>query len=231
MGEPVLRFLGTVLCWVLLWAPAAQAQLKLSDIFVDLHPKRMSAQIFAANTGDERLYLKVTVVEVLNPSLETEEVRDVADPRELGLLVSPQRLVVEPGEEKRIRMVALEKVNEDRFFKVTVAPVVGDIESEEMMGVKVLIAYAAWVFVRPEGGTPEISGTRNGRKLVVKNTGTTHAELTGGKQCTGAGRDTCDAIERFRVLAGREKTITLPRASEPVRFKILYADQTGEISF
>ena len=208
-----------------------QAQLKLSDIFVDLHPKHPSSQIFASNTGEERLYLKVTAVEVLNPGLDTEEIRDVTDPRALGLLVSPQRLIVEPGEEKRIRMVALARVQQDRFFKVTVAPIVGDIESEDLMGVKVLIAYAAWVFVRPDGAKPDISGIRKGRTLTVKNTGTTHAELTGGKQCVGSSRDTCESIERFRVLAGREKTVTLPKANEPVRFKILYADQVDEIVF
>ncbi len=210
---------------------SAQAQLKISDIFVDLFPGRPSNQIFASNLGDERLYLKVTAEEVLNPGLEGEVTRNVKDPRELGLLVSPQRLVLDPGEEKRIRLVALENPTADRFFKVTVTPVVGEVESEDLIGVKVLIAYAAWVFVRPEGAAPKISGVRNGRTLTVRNTGNTHAELTGGKQCTSSSRDSCASIDRFRVLAGQEKTISLPRERETVEFKILYADQVGEISF
>ncbi|MDJ0921730.1 MAG: hypothetical protein QNI84_11425 [Henriciella sp.] len=211
----------------------AQAQLRLSDFFIDLYPGATSGEIYAANEGSDPLYLKVTAEEVIDPGLETESVRDVVDPRELGLLVSPQRLIVNEGEEKRIRLVALEQPEADRFYKVTVTPVVGEIESDEMIGVKLMIAYAAWVFVRPEDGAPALTARREDGALIVKNDGTTHAELTGGKQCASADRDSCEKIDRFRVLAGREKRIDLPMPENaaPIEFNVLYASEVEKVAF
>ena len=215
------------------FAGPANAQLKLSDFFLDLDPVTQSEDLYAENLGQERMYLKVSVVEVTDPGLSTEGVHEIADPRELGLLVSPQRLVVEPGGEKRIRILALEPAMKDRFFKVTVTPVVGEIESEQMIGVKLMIAYAAWVFQRPEGATPNLIGWREGNVLKVRNEGGTHAELTGGKQCAPAAPGSCDTIDRVRILAGQEKEIALPYPANPapVAFKVLYAGKADPVSF
>ena len=227
------RLLLSMAWAALILAGPANAQLKLSDFFIDLNPATQSEDLYAENLGQERLFLKVSVVEVQDPGQETEEIVDIADPRELGLLVSPQRLVVEPGGEKRIRVLALAPTDRDRFFKVTVTPVVGDVESEQTIGVKLMIAYAAWVFLRPEGAVPHLTGVREGRVLRVRNSGGTHAELTGGRQCASDSMGSCEGIERFRVLAGQEKEIELPYPDNeaPIDFKVLYAGQADKVAF
>lgn len=201
-------------------ASPAAAQLQLNNFFIDLGDGQSPGELYAANRGDETLYLQVTVEEVLNPGSEEEETVRIYNPREAGVLVSPQRLVAQPGEEKRIRIVALDGTDTDRFFKLTVTPVVGDLESEDAIGVKVMIAYAAWVFLRPEGAEPEIVAEQTGDRFTVRNNGNTHAEITGIKQCEEDGA--CEDLTKFRLLAGSEKTLEL-ETEAPVTAKVLFA--------
>ena len=198
----------------------AWAQLQLNDFFIDLGDGAKPGELYAANRGDETLYLQVTVEEVLNPGAEDEEIVKIANPREAGVLVSPQRLVAQPGEEKRIRIVALKDADEDRFFKLTVTPVVGDLESEEAIGVKVMIAYAAWVFLRPEGAEPMITAEQTGAVLTLRNEGRTHAEISNAKQCGDDGA--CETIPKFLMMAGAEKVVEL-NSTDPVEAKVMFA--------
>lgn len=204
----------------------AQAQLQLNEFFIDLDDGSTPGELYAANRGNETLYLQVTVEEVLNPGETNQEVIKISNPREAGVLVSPQRLVAQPGEEKRIRIVALDKTEDDRFFKVTVTPVAGDLESEEAIGVKVMIAYAAWVFQRPEQARPQIFAQQVGDVLTLRNTGNTHAEIVGIKQCAATGE--CENLQKFRLMAGKEKRLELA-SSAPVSAKIAYAGKSENL--
>ena len=219
----MLRSIFVTLGFMIAAIGPASAQLQLNDFFIDLGDGAKPGELYAANRGDETLYLQVTVEEVLNPGAEDEEIIKIANPREAGVLVSPQRLVAQPGEEKRIRIVALKDANEDRFFKLTVTPVVGDLESEEAIGVKVMIAYAAWVFLRPEGAPhPWITAEQTGAVLTLRNEGRTHAEISNANQCGDDGD--CDTIPKFRMMAGAEKVVEL-NSADPVEAKVLFADK------
>ena len=207
----------------------AQGSLRLSDFFIDLHPERRAGALFAKNEGSEALYLKIDVVEVLDPTEADSDVRRVDDPRELGLLVSPQRLVLQPGEEGRIRALALTDPDGDRFYKVSVVPVAGTLNTETPVGIKVMIGYSAWVYVRPEGAKPELKGVRKGNSLTLTNTGDTLAQLVMGKQCTAVRQ--CEQIQPMRVLAGRRKHVELPFVDGSATFRMVWGDQSQDLMF
>ena len=206
----------------------AQAQVKLSDFFVDLNSEEPANAIYATNQGTETLYLKIQIAEVLNPGEPEPELRHHPDPRELGLLVSPQRLVLQPGEENRIRLVALAKPSVDKFYKVTVVPVTGDLSTDAEVGVKIMVGYSAWAWIRPEGAEPIITAKRHGTKLILSNRGGTLAQMMLGKQCAGS---VCETIEPFRVLAGKQKTLNLPLGNAPVTFKMVWGVRSRELSY
>ncbi len=207
--------------------PVAHAQLKLSDFFIDLDQQTKANELFVSNTGNERMFLKIKASEVVDPGLESEEVISSENPRELGLLVSPQRVILEPGEEKRVRLVALADTDKDRFFKVNVTPVVGELETTETIGVKLLVAYAAWVFQRPENAEPELTVSRDDGKIKIRNIGTTHAEILPGKQCSISGEE-CDDLTEVRVLVGHEKEIELPFPDNtaPLEMKAVFSGKS-----
>ncbi len=206
-----------------------KANLKLSDFYIDLHENGRSDSIYASNQGKETMYLKISVVEVINPGAENQEIRKITNPKELGLLVSPQRLVVKAGEEGRIRMVSLTEPENDRFYKITVEPVVGELQSKEQIGVKILVGYSAWAYVRPKGASPSVTGRREGKKLILTNSGGTLAQMMAGKQCTVA--KSCTKIDPFRVLAGQQKTIDLTHENAPVSFRMTWGNEGEDLSF
>ena len=206
----------------------AHAELKLSHYFIDLHENQRVDALYASNDGDEVLYLKVEVAEILEPTSEQPIVRKEADPRALGLLVSPQRLVVRPGEEARVRLVALDKPAHDRFFKVSVVPTTGKLVPEQDVGVKVMIGYSAWVYVRPEGLRPKLTGRQIGGQLEVANDGGTLAQMMVGRQCD---KGLCESIEPFRVLAGQTKRVELPMERGVTTFRMTWGDQAEDVSF
>ena len=208
---------------------AALANLKLSDFYVDLHENGRVDSIYASNQGREILFLKISVAEVVNPGGENQEVRKTASPKELGLLVSPQRLVVKPGEEGRIRMVAMVEPEQDRFYKITVEPVAGELQSKEQIGVKILVGYSAWAYVRPKGASPSVTGSREGNKLILTNNGSTLAQMMAGKICSAA--SSCEKIEPFRVQAGQQKTIDLPHENAPVSFRMTWGNKSEDLNF
>ncbi len=208
---------------------SAHGALRLSDFFVELHGAQRGDALFAHNEGDEVLYLEVRVEEVLDPLADPPNVRQADDPRSLGLLVSPQRLVLQPGEEGRIRTLAMTQPDQDRFYKVTVVPVTGALQSDQSVGVKVMIGYSAWVFIRPEGARPVLEGSRREGELLLRNAGDTLARLVRGRQCDAHGR--CERLEPVRVLAGQSKSLPLPLADGEVTFRMVWGNESLDLVF
>lgn len=186
----------------------AHANLRLSRFFIEAEQNARPQEVFVSNEGNETLYVKVEVEEVIDPQAEQPETRTGLTPEELGILVSPQRLVINPGEDKRIRVVTLDAPEEDRFFKVTVTPVVGDIESNTAIGVKLMIAYGIWVFARPEDAKPEIVAEVQDRDLILENIGGTHGEVRSIEFCPEivTPDSGCSTLEGFRMMLGKTYT-------------------------
>ena len=93
----------------LLFVPtAAGAQLVLSQMIVDLQPGKASRQdVEVWNTSSGSAYVSVEPSEILNPGSRSETRRQDPNPENLGLLVSPARLVFEPGQRRLVRLASI----------------------------------------------------------------------------------------------------------------------------
>ena len=131
---------------------AAHAQLVLSEAIVDLAPDKPARKdIEAWNNSNERSYIVVEPSEIIGAGTPGERRVQEADPEKLGLLVSPNRVILEPGERKLIRVAAISKrAATDRVYRVVVKPVSGDIAGKHT-ALKVLVGY-------------DITGPRGGRR-------------------------------------------------------------------
>ena len=175
-----------VLCLAAALAAPARAELVLSDLIVDLEPgKQARDDIEIWNNSPERTYVAVEPREVLNPALPKPGARRDPDPEKLGLLVSPARMVLEPGQRKLIRIASLARNNDsEHVYRVTVKPVVGGVQSEDS-GIKVLVGYDVLVLVRPAHSLANVIAVRNGAKLTFTNAGNVSVEVVDGRQCGG----------------------------------------------
>ncbi|WP_237067250.1 fimbrial biogenesis chaperone [Microbulbifer guangxiensis] len=157
--------------------------------------------IVVTNPDAENLYLQTEIYRVDNPGTPEEKRVRVVDPREFKLLVSPSKAVIGPGEQKRFRLMSLERnLDTEKVYRVTFKPVVGDIKTDRT-ALKILVAYQALVFVQPQDGQFQLQLVREGDRWQLRNSGNVNVEIASAQHCEGEGR--CSDISLTgRVYAG-----------------------------
>ncbi len=205
-------------------APPANAEMVLSQVIVDLAadaPPHQDIEVW--NSGSERIYVVAEPSEIVATGKADERRVQMPDPAQLGLLVAPNRLVLEPGERKLIRVAAIaERTGTERIYRVAIKPVTGDITANGS-GLKVLVGYDALVIVRPTGPRSDITGARTNDVLTLRNNGNSNAELFDGKQCDDSGAN-CASLPPKRLYAGASWDQTLTR-----RTPVTYSVKTGDV--
>jgi P pilus assembly chaperone PapD len=204
-----------------LWLTAvpAHAELVLSQVIVDLQPGRPTHDdIEVWNAGKERMYVVAEPAEVLNPGRPDEQRRASPDPAVTGLLVSPQRMVLEPDQRKMVRVAAIGGTAAiDRIYRVTIKPVAGPVTAETT-ALKVFVGYDVLVLHRPRIIAGEVVGRRAGRQLTLHNASNTAQEVYEGRQCDARGAN-CQDLPATRLYAGAEWRQELPYDT-PVEYRL-----------
>ena len=89
--------LPTTLSWLLLiaaivaaWSGPAAANMVLSNAIVHFEPGSPARQdVEITNVGNEPMYVQIEPKVILNPGTDTEHREVITDPRQHGLLVTP----------------------------------------------------------------------------------------------------------------------------------------------
>lgn len=187
---------------------AAQADLKLSQLIVELQQgNKTRDDIEVWNDGPERAFIAVEPREIIHPGTSVQTDRRDPDPEKLGLLVSPARLILEPGQRRLLRVAALTpSAQQERVYRVTVKPVAGELKASAS-GIKVLVGYDVLVLVRPSAPSIGVSASREGGELILRNGGNASVELVDGQQCNV--QKQCSPLGGKRLYAGASWTIHL----------------------
>ena len=198
------------------------ANMVLSDAIVHFEPgKPLRKDVEVQNPSSENLYVEITPAIVSEPGTENEERIAITDPRESGLLVTPNKIVVPPGGRKLVRLVSLEPLGDkERVYRVTFKPVVGDLESEQI-GIKILIGYEVLLLMQPAAPEPNLVVKRDGKTLSFANKGNTNVLLREGKQCpsSSSNSDNCESLRGKRLYPGNSWSIELP-LDKPVEYQM-----------
>ena len=199
-------------------ADYALASLSARPVLVSFEPGQdQRADIAITNLADRVQYLEISAEKIVSPGAVPEEVFSSPNPDEVGLLVAPRRITLQPGEERLIRVILLEAPSKtDKAWRVLIMPVVGKIESTGSAAA-INVAYRALVFARPQTPKVDLSGHRDGRVLSIPNTGNTNAMLHSGSQC--APGDICTEITGKRLWPGMQWQVELP-TDAPVQFSV-----------
>jgi P pilus assembly chaperone PapD len=187
---------------------AARAGLSVAPVIVDVPPNQPPrGDVELLNDGTETLYVVVEPAKIEHPGGPDETRVRLADPQALGLLATPNRLVLEPGQRKFVRLAFLQPPGDaDRIYRVTVKPVIGDVKATET-GLKILIGYDLLVIQRPAKPEASLVAARDGGVLTLKNAGDTNAELFQGQQCDAQRH--CTALPGHRLYAGTSWSVAI----------------------
>lgn len=211
-----------------LGSTAAHAHLSISTLWVEFQDGGAGrSDVVIRNDSEDRYYISVTATEVSNPGSEEEERVSLPDPEAAGLLVTPNRMILDPGALRSIRLVSLNKeLSQDRVYRVLIAPQVGEIKAERLsedgtgLVVKMLAAYEVLVIARPRGSRPEIRVARVGDHATITNSGSTNILMTDASACPAAvdvEDPACTRLPATRLYAGNNITLPLASAQDKIR--------------
>ncbi|MBW6526469.1 hypothetical protein KZ813_06410 [Sphingomonas sp. RHCKR7] len=231
VARPFVARLAAVSLAAATLAAPAHANIVLSQVVVDFTAGSDLAQdIEVANDGKDVAYVAVAPFEITAPGTPEERRTAIVDPEAGGLLVSPQRLILQPGERKAIRVAAIRpRAATDRVYRVTVKPVAGPV-SATVTALKLLIGYDVLVIQRPAAPASRVVATRAGETLLLRNEGNTNTELYDGKLCADASPASCRALPSRRLYPGATWSQTLPGPGK-VTYKVAVGASSHEERF
>ena len=208
----------------------ASAEMVLSQVIVDLLPGRpLREDIEVWNSGDERMYVSAEPFRIVAPGTPQEQRVALSLAEDSGLLVSPQRLVLEPGERRIIRVAAIDgRPPSDAVYRLAIRPVAGSI-SAEIDALKVFVGYDVLIVVRPERVIDDLQFERVGETLRVRNNGNTAQELFDGRQCDPNGKE-CRRLPSKRLYAQAQWNQSLPFNTK-VTYKSVVGSAIREFEF
>ncbi len=213
-----------VLFWAMTLVAPASADLSMSPIVIAFDADTQKRKDFLLeNTGERTQYLEVQAHRILDLGSFPEIYESSPVPEEVGLLVAPRRVVLQPGEQKRIRVILLEDPREtDLAWRVEVSPVIGEVESDVPVALT-MVGYKALVFARPAEPIVDLVGERVGETVTVRNNGTTNGLLHSGEQCGPP--QSCTRVPGKRLWPGMTWQTRLPKDA-PVTFTL--SDPSGD---
>jgi P pilus assembly chaperone PapD len=215
----------------LLTSTHAMAGIGISQAIVDFsNPQTQRRDIWVINDGSQRAYVAVDPAEIVHPGLPNEKRVTEPDPEKRGLLVTPSRIILEPGQRRMVRLVVLGNRKTERIYRVKIHPVLAPLGLDEKqnapknsgVGIRILTGYDMLVIVRPLNPVAKVTARRKGGDLVFNNAGNTNALLVNGTQCNASGKE-CKHLPPMRLYAGASHTISTPYQT-PVSYEV----QTGE---
>jgi hypothetical protein len=211
---------------------ASASKILVDNVIVNFDANnRGKEDVFVRNLSEENSYVKVIVTEVINAGLDNQTKIEHKNPKEAGIFVSPNKLVLNPkgtkGENKAIRIANLNKsLEKDRIYRIQVVPVIGDFQKEdEGLGVKILMGYEILTLIQPNKPVLDYSYTIEGKKLIISNTGNSNFLLHRGVQCEDKERTKCSKLPTKRIYADMKYTLDLPYNTKEIEYYIQFGEK------
>ena len=193
-----------------------QAEMVLNKIIINFQTgKEVREDIEVFNNGNDNLYISTKLFAINQPESETPERKELTNPRSAGIIISPTRFVVAPGQRKVVRVSTTQAaIDKDKVYRILMKPHVGkfDLATEKKVaGIKIILGYELLVFVRPATLQADLQVQRQGKLLSLHNAGNTNINVREIKLCQDSERKNCEVLGGKRLYAGQKWQVELPR--------------------
>jgi P pilus assembly chaperone PapD len=192
------------------------------------------ADVIVSNKGNQDDYVKVVPYAVVDPGTTKEHNVVIRNPEQGGLLVTPQRLVIPPHQQRSIRFMLTEVApTKDKIYRVDVTPVAQQLlpnyhfkQGGKTIGVQILIGYGILAIVRPVHPHGEVELHREGKTLFLHNVGNTNVLASVNSQCIDKH---CTPVNKStRLYADNRWQIELPY-SAPAKVSISFMEEENTL--
>ena len=210
----------------LLFIQPAYSVMSLDKMILYFDPGKSSPQeVTVTNPDEDPLFLQTEVFKVIDPGTENEKKEKAANPEQIKLLTAPKKATLSPRTQKRIRLISLETPKKtEMVYRVSFKPVIGELQAKKS-GIKVLVAYEALVFVRPEKPFYKVTAKREKDAMVFTNEGNMNVMLRNGQYCMNEKKTSCEKLSvENRIYAGQSWKMPLSEG-------VLKAGNNGYITF
>ncbi|MFK7860421.1 MAG: molecular chaperone [Granulosicoccus sp.] len=215
------------------YALVSNAQITVDQSVLEFDPGQKTRDLEVRNSGNDKIYLDLKIAEIIDPHTSKPQRVELADPRTAPVLVSPEQLLVLPGQRKRVRLIMRESAtNTDRVFRLSVKPYTGKVElgpgeeGKTTSGIKVLVGYEILLLSRPEELKPRMKVERSDSTLLITNTGNTNVLLRKIAQCERDGED-CIDLQPNRLYAGERLELKLPKKGSAEQYPVEIIQAVG----
>ena len=98
---------------------AAQLSVDPAIVSFDGHePTRRDIKV--RNTSSRTQFFQISAARIIEPGIYPETYFESPDPEQVGLLVAPRRIALQPNEERIVRVILLEQVEDrDKAWRVS----------------------------------------------------------------------------------------------------------------
>ncbi|MDB2593014.1 hypothetical protein N9Y17_04880 [Gammaproteobacteria bacterium] len=200
---------------------AGQAQLGVSSHHEDLTAKKKQVFLTVKNHGDGVGYVKMDVHKIVMKDGQRTRVV-IKDPRKLGLLVTPGKMVLKPGQSRKVRMRRLIFNNpHDLVYEVNAVPVKPPQKSNKktVMSVSITMVTFTRVVSRPAKLEPKLMVNRDQGEVNFDNQGNTTVLIRNLRQCHV---EPCEKLYGFYLIPGMHRTIHLADANAVLSYSQEY---------
>lgn len=135
----------------------AAGVLKLSTTELRLVPGQRQGVLDVHNTGDSAVFLDVKQALVLNPAEKPEQLLDISQVANPGLLVTPRRLALAPGQKYRMNIKTLGSSANNQVWRVTFRPrehVIVEAHGAEGVSAPLSVSVGYGVVIYQNSATP-----------------------------------------------------------------------------
>ncbi len=218
----------------LIFTPRTYADIALSEVILDFNESsELRKDIWVTNHGNSKSFVEISPYLILNPGEDPVQKEPVSDPRKSEIVVTPNKMILEPGQKKAIR-VLLKKFSrkEEKIYRINVVPKVGNVklkgrakEGEIRTGVKVIVGYDVLTILRPDNPKKDYSLNISGKNLEVRNKGNVSILVDEVHQCKTSNLEECSIVKGPRVHPNKTESIKLSETKN-LKVYIKYGERT-----
>lgn len=209
------------------------AQITVDQSVLEFDPSQKTQDLELRNAGDYKIFLDLKIAEIIDPHTTTPTRVELTDPRTSPVLVSPEQVLLVPGQRKRIRLIMRDPaIDSDRVFRLSVKPYTGKVSlgaaqpGKTTSGIKVLLGYEILLLSRPAELKPQMEIERSDSSITLTNTGNTNVLLRRIAQCEKDGSE-CIELQPNRLYVGERLELELPRKGSAEQYPVELIQAVG----